>query len=161
MAFLDNLVNRTKSMGNQLSDKARDTGEQYRLESEIRKLNGEIESAFTTLGKALFASRVDGLETDFDAPIREIIAMKEKIEEKRRRIEAIKSQIVCPNCGKLMPEGTLICTACGRSMKKRETPDDGKLRCPQCGKVIESGDAFCMKCGAPLQKPETEETETL
>ena len=157
MAFLDTLKNktedlksRTKSMGNQLSDMARDSSEQRRLESEIKKLDADIENAYKAIGRNVFESRQAGTEPEVDARIRAVSDMLAQIAEKRKRIEAIKSQIVCPNCGKLMPAGTLFCTACGRSMEKREAPADNRPRCPRCGDIVDPGDVFCMTCGTKL-----------
>ena len=53
--------------------------------------------------------------------------------------EVLKKEIVCANCGNLMPEGTKICSACHSE----------KIMCPICLKPIIFGETIikCSNCG--------------
>ena len=159
MAFYDRFFNRTRNLGNNLSNKARDSSEQRRLESEIRQLNKEIESIYTELGRKLFDSKVNGTENEYDTEVQRALDLQGMISAKNQRIEEIRSQIVCPNCGRMMPAGTTICTACGKFMIKdtaEEVPaiemHDPEIKyCPICGAANEPDAVFCNDCGTPLR----------
>ena len=161
MAFFDNLKNKTISMGNQVSDMARNSSEQWKLEGEIRKLNADIDAVYMAIGKAVFDERMTGEKADPEEQIRAILDLKKQIEEKEQKIDEIKSRIPCPNCGKIMPAGTNFCTYCGSPMEKQEQePVRGEeLRCPNCGRPVQPSHAFCMNCGAKLKAPEPEPEE--
>ena len=65
----------------------------------IRQLNKEIDSIYTELGRKLFDSKVSGTENEYDEDVQRVIDLKSLIDSKKQRIEEIRSQIVCPNCG--------------------------------------------------------------
>lgn len=48
--------------------------------------------------------------------------------------------IVCPNCGKTVPEGK-FCSECGTPFARK---------CPNCGAEAPAGSKFCLECGTKL-----------
>lgn len=53
----------------------------------------------------------------------------------------------CPNCKKVIPDGSKFCNHCGQRIEE----SNGVIRCsnPQCGKEIPSDSQFCPFCGKP------------
>lgn len=67
----------------------------------------------------------------------------------------------CYNCGREVPEGTLICPDCGALVRRYNTPPQPETvppvqqeLCPVCGTPYTENGIFCTKCGAQRgQKP--------
>ena len=51
--------------------------------------------------------------------------------------------MICPNCGKELPEVAKFCSSCGSPAEKR-------AHCAKCGKAIAPGQNFCSVCGTPV-----------
>ena len=49
--------------------------------------------------------------------------------------------IVCPECGKEVPQGK-FCSECGCKLAKNV--------CPKCGNEIEANTKFCPECGEKI-----------
>ena len=49
----------------------------------------------------------------------------------------------CPNCGKLIPKGIMICDLCQTQIARS---------CPSCGNVISLDARTCERCGTPIQE---------
>ena len=54
------------------------------------------------------------------------------------------SEVACPSCGTLNPEGFRFCGSCGSAMERT---------CPSCGSANPATNAFCGSCGTGLDAP--------
>ena len=51
--------------------------------------------------------------------------------------------VTCPNCGKVLEDGTRFCETCGAQIP-------ANAFCPSCGAENSAGSAFCETCGASM-----------
>ena len=64
-------------------------------------------------------------------------------------IERRKDPVKCPNCGKVLEEGTKFCPECGTKIEVKQ-----KLtKCPNasCSKPLSGEEKFCINCGAKIE----------
>lgn len=68
---------------------------------------------------------------------------------------------VCGSCGRVNPEGSLFCAACGTGLEPSESsegvlagdpeiPGDSELVCDDCGASVAPENRFCASCGAEV-----------
>ena len=74
--------------------------------------------------------------------------------------QQLQSSRHCPNCGRSIPNDSIICPFCGKDFiskdKKPETEkmknDSGKKKltefCTECGNKFDGKEKYCSKCGA-------------
>lgn len=182
MPFFSQLTSKVTNVSNQLAGKAKNMSDTSRLEQDIKSLNLARQNQFTAIGKAMYdyvSGGREGDEPDYSGFIASIDDINRKIDENTRRIEEIRSQIVCPDCGKSIPAGSETCPFCGAYTVKPavqpaeaaagtvpyyEQPpvtaaDVQEVLCPHCGARVRPGDLFCMSCGSRLdgEGPQTGE----
>lgn len=68
----------------------------------------------------------------------------------------LEGQMMCENCGAIIPYGSVFCGHCGKRADEKEEgaavsflPNTN--RCAKCGAELESGSLFCTVCGAKVQ----------
>ena len=57
--------------------------------------------------------------------------------------EPVSASHTCPNCHAEVPQGMIICPACGHSQSTE--------RCTFCGAAMDPDDRFCAECGNPRE----------
>lgn len=57
----------------------------------------------------------------------------------------------CPNCKKVIPDGSNFCNHCGQHLGG----SNGVIHCPNCDNEIPSDSKFCPFCGKPLENSST------
>ncbi len=101
---------------------ATDLMNQAKLNLRIVELNSEIEGAYKSLGKMLYAVH-NGVEIPADAideTLTSIDAKKAEIDDIRDALQKAKAGTVCPACGKYVGKKAAYCSACGTKIE-RET----------------------------------------
>ena len=122
MGFFNTIGDKVRTTGNQLTSKAKDTGEQFRLNSEIQNINKQIEQQYQRIGEMYYNWKRDEnlSEPDFETACGAIDVLKNQIEEREKKINDIKVQISCPGCGKMVPPDTKFCPYCGKPVDPAE-----------------------------------------
>lgn len=131
------------------------------LQGQIRKLQGEIEQSFATLGATTFRLYREGQiqHPELQQACRAIRALQSQIEEHEQEIETLQRQefqgaavsgYICPNGHGELPPQNRFCHLCGAEAVRAPAAQQQGDRCGSCGHLIPSGSRFCTECGAPV-----------
>lgn len=155
MGLFDNFTEKMSSVGNQISSKAKDTGEQFRLENEIRNLQKDEQAKYCELGKLLYGNKRMGAhnsEESFDRICSVIDLIRQQEGERQQKIVALKSQITCPACGKSVPKEAAYCPYCSVSLHVKPE-NEWSFDSDKANKTQPAS-----KTGEESKKPDTKET---
>ena len=155
MGFLDNVKNSLTETSQDLTKKAKDTTEIFRLNNLNKSKEKEIEKIIYQIGLAFYSNKKDECTAMFPEFVAQVETLQKKIAENKETIERLSTEEVCPNCGKKLSPGAKFCIYCGASTEAENIParTSGK-RCPNCGSLVEEDAAFCTSCGTPISKEE-------
>jgi len=97
---------------------AGDTMEIQKLKNQIRNLEKGNDDDTESLGRAVYQDFLDGKEVDEKAAelCAAIKSREEGIEEALQKINQIKGDLVCPNCGKPVTKDMSFCPYCGTKL---------------------------------------------
>lgn len=176
MGFFDTFGNKVISAGNQLSSRAKDTGEQLRLANENQNLNRQLAMFYQQAGEMYYNQQrgtAQVSDADFETIFSSIDRIKAHIQNNEKAIAQLKSQIACPCCGKMIPYDTKFCPYCGVPVTSdgRYTARDREPKVisdtpvsiekeqlvngpmgQQSGNTVSSKTGgFCPYCGAPME----------
>lgn len=175
MGFFDTIGNKVMSAGNQLSSRAKDTGEQMRLTNENQNLSRQLALFYQQAGEMYYNQQrgnVQVSDVDFESVFNGIDRIKEHIRDNEKRIEQLKSQISCPSCGRMIPFDTKFCPYCGVPVNSEENRSVQSIRAEEVhdtraievnGEIYEqeklqpqTADSdqpvrFCPHCGATVE----------
>lgn len=101
--------------------------------------NSEVATPQTPL-----VSRENEIENkkDYDAP-----SHKDVFREENNIVVQKTETITCPNCKRVIPEGSQFCPFCGEEIHINKPV---VIYCRQCGNKLVEGSAFCNKCGTRI-----------
>ena len=65
----------------------------------------------------------------------------------------LQGQMMCENCGTVIPYGSIFCNSCGKRADEREAGNSSAAvgsgrKCAKCGAPMEEDSLFCVSCGA-------------
>ena len=155
MGFFDNVKNSLTETSQDLTKKAKDTTEIFRLTNLNKTKEKEIEKVVYQVGMAYYSNCKDECEMKFPEFVSQIQKLQEEIAANKEMIEKLSVEEVCPNCGKKLSPGAKFCIYCGSSIDEaKATVKLSGQMCSACGNPIEEGAAFCPHCGTPVQQKE-------
>lgn len=158
MGFFDNVKNSLTETSQELTQKAKDTTEIYRLNNLNKTKEKEIEKLVYQIGLTYYSNFREECEEKFSDLTTQIAQIQKEIAENKQMIEKLSTEEVCPSCGKKLTGGSKFCIYCGTSLDavKNEAKVSGKT-CSSCGKPLDEGAAFCTYCGTPVPEEKAEE----
>lgn len=155
MGFFDNVRSSLTETSQDLTKKAKDTTEIFRLTNLNKTKEKEIEKVIYQVGTAYYSNCKDECEMKFPELVSQIQKLQEEIAANKEMIEKLSIEEVCPKCGKKLSPGAKFCIYCGSSMDEvKSTVKLSGQMCSACGNPIEEGAAFCTHCGTPIQQKE-------
>jgi len=126
--------------------KTGDTIAVYKLQSQIKNIDEDIQRLYTSIGEICYMAHKTGKEPEGIAAIYENIdRMNEEKAELNANIDTLNGIVRCPGCGGAVNFGVKFCPNCGFKIPEELLPQFET--CPNCGNVRGEGDRFCEKCG--------------
>lgn len=172
MGFLEDFGKKVSVTANTATSKTKDFAAQKKLESDIRGFENNKRAYFARIGEMVYQAETGGqAPAQYDEIITALRSLDEQILDKKEQIRALKEQIACPQCGKMIPLQSQFCPYCGESLTpaaaeeasaaergaeaypaaKAETETEAAQKvCPACGEETNAGNHFCPVCGAKL-----------
>ena len=167
MAFFEQFGNKINQGINQVTSKTRDYTDQMKLDSEIKNMEKTLNGCYTELGRIYYERKREIYAGDLNTEeeiIIQIDAIRQMIQTKRKDKVELKNKILCPECGKTVPEDTKFCPYCGTAMVKPISEafsvSDTHSVCPKCGEQLEEEALFCTACGTRIVHTEPEDKQT-
>lgn len=157
MGFFDNVKNSLTETSQDLTQKAKDTTEIFRLNNVNKSKEKEIEKVMYQIGSMYYANYMEECVTKFPELAKQVQDLQAEIAANKEMIEKLSLEKVCPNCGKKVNTGSKFCIYCGSpiTVPVQTTEEVSGEVCKACGKPLEEGAAFCTYCGTAVEK-ETE-----
>lgn len=120
MDFFERISDTAFAIGKEVSDKARDFGEQAKLQYEIRTREGYLDELYQELGKKYYAEHKDDEGADFS----EIDGLLKELDEMREELMQRKGAEKCPKCGSFIEADADYCSKCGTQLKGVDVEED-------------------------------------
>lgn len=149
MSFFDDLSKKIVETTQSATQKAKDTADVVKLNSQINELTKSINAGYAELGKQYFEANKDNVPEEFAGVFNQINESSAKIVELKEQIRVLKGISICPSCGNEVAIGQKFCSNCGSQMPVVEDAAAGKV-CPTCGESVAAGQKFCAKCGSEI-----------
>lgn len=134
------------------------------MERAIESLNAaekNLQDKIYQLGQMYYMDNKDN--KDIDPKYLAMVDLITKFDENRKGFYQnklrLEGQMMCANCGAIIPYGSVYCSSCGKNATVKEegsvpispmsAPVEGKV-CPKCGAAVEEGSLFCTTCGTKI-----------
>ena len=135
--------------------KANEPTEWARTEQNIAQVEGEIQQRVYQLGQLFYEE--NKANENVDSKYYSLVDTIAKLELNRmgfyKNKLRLQGQMMCENCGTVIPYGSIFCSSCGKRADEREagnspvTVGNGR-KCAKCGAPMEEDSLFCVSCGA-------------
>jgi len=173
MGFFDKL----KESASKAADKAKDSVEVVRLNSQVAAKRKDIEKLYLQIGEAVFEAYTTNKESAAEELIKAnsdtIIALKQDIEQLEVKIRILKDEKDCV-CGQVLPLDAKFCSTCGHKFEESneveaevavttEEPVATTVAiesvveapsvqcCSNCQATLQTEDRFCENCGTAVE----------
>lgn len=169
MSFFDKLKQGVSQAGNT----AKNTMEETRLKSQIKKINDDINAYYLSIGKEIYLQSQNNEKLDFNAisnSLEQINNLNLRKDEITLEIEKIWDRKIC-SCGASVPLASKFCPTCGSKFeepviiesevvtqeklvsdvsieKTSSTVDTSAYICKVCDAELEENSKFCGACGS-------------
>ena len=160
MGFFDNLKSSLAETGQDLSQKAKDTTEIFRLTNLNKTKEKEIEKVIYQIGSTYYANYRDECMEKMPELAAQIKSLQDEIAVNKEMIEKLSTEESCPQCGKKVNPGSKFCIYCGAALEAPAEQPEEKAEvkvCKACGKPLEEGAVFCTNCGTKIEDDKTTE----
>ena len=160
MGFFDNLKSSLTETGQDLSQKAKDTTEIFRLTNLNKTKEKEIEKVIYQIGSTYYANYRDECMEKMPELAAQIKSLQDEIAANKEMIEKLSTEEICPQCGKKVNPGSKFCIYCGTALEAPAEQPEEKVEvkvCKTCGKPLEEGAVFCTNCGTKIEDDKANE----
>lgn len=114
MSFLDSMKSELLSAGRDVSQKAKEVSEIAKLKMDIKSKEDSLNKQYIELGKRYYNMHKEGEMPE--AEIANISTLINEIADLKDEILKIQGACFCPQCGVILPEGTVFCSKCGAKL---------------------------------------------
>ncbi len=140
MSMLENIGKGITKAGSHLSQKAHDLGELSRLNGEVAIRENHRRECIRILGERYYDALRQGDVPEQSVLYEEIRSLDQELEMLKKKIQRLRKNFICQNCGACIPSHGSFCPACGIRIIKENT-------CPVCGTAMDEDARFCVNCG--------------
>ena len=123
----------------------------------IARTEGEIQQNLFQLGKMYYEEHLsdETIGSKYKNMIEQIMKLDQNRQGFYKHKLRLQGQMVCVNCGTVIPYGSVFCRACGKKADEKQEGDNeadhAVLKCKNCGMTLESGATFCTGCGTRVE----------
>lgn len=118
MEFFGNLGGILSGKGKEAADAAKKVAEVANLKGKISGLETEIRKNYAKIGEAYYEAYKDAEVTcEFEDYVQAIRDAKKAAEELKYKVNEIKGEVQCRNCGNQIKAGTAFCPNCGTKVE--------------------------------------------
>ena len=153
MGFFDNVRSSLTETSQDLTQKAKDTTEIFRLGNLNKTKEKEIEKVIYQIGLKFYSEQQEECMKKFPELTMQLKTLQEEIAANKEMIEKLSVEEVCTNCGKKLNPGSKFCIYCGTPVEKekKDVSCSGKA-CSACGAPLEEDAMFCTNCGTKVSE---------
>ena len=137
----------------------KEVSEMDRVMESISQTESELRQKLFQLGQMYYENNKD--KTEVEAPYSQMVDQITKLDQNRKAFYKNKLRLeglmICENCGKTIPYGSVYCSACGQKAdEKQESSEtaekaDVGSKCKKCGHPMKPDSQFCASCGSPVE----------
>lgn len=118
MAFFDNLSEMISGKGKEAADAAKKMAEIANLKGKISGIETEIKKNYVKIGQAYYeAYKSAEVTCEFEEYVQAIRDAKKSVEELKYKINELKGEIECKNCGSQIKVSSSFCPNCGTKVE--------------------------------------------
>lgn len=153
MGFFENVKNTLTETSQELTQKAKDTTEVYRLSNANKTKEKEIEKLMYQIGVSYYSNYKEECTSKFSEFVQQVENLQMEIATNKEAIEKLSVEEVCASCGKKINPGSKFCIYCGATIVQDKTESvelSGEV-CSNCGCSLEAGAVFCTNCGTKVE----------
>lgn len=124
MGFLDDVISTTKNVAATAGKKTDEAVQLSKLKIKESQLNGDIKNKYEKLGEMIYQMAKSETKDDnaFALMVSEIDDCFARLSEISEKIDVLRGEIACPNCGKKTKDENAYCPSCGTKLPVREEP---------------------------------------
>lgn len=118
MAFFDNLSEIISEKGKEAATAAKKVAEIANLKGRIAGVETEIKKNYRKIGEAYFEAYKDAeVSCEFEEFVQAIREAKASVAEMTAKLNALKGDNECKNCGSAVKSGSAFCSNCGTKVE--------------------------------------------
>lgn len=132
--------------------------EMDRVMENIAKIEGELQQKIFQLGQMYYEDNINNKDieekyfTQIDL-INKLTMNRKSFYQNKLRLEG---QMMCENCGSVIPYGSVFCSVCGRKVDEKQenaapVANFNEPKCKKCGAVLDADSVFCASCGTKVE----------
>ena len=134
------------------SKKSSDLVETARLNSEISRMEADIEDIQFELGKLYYEDHKDEENVPYADLIEQIKTYEADIHARNEKLLAQKGLQYCEKCDAIVDQSDEFCSKCGTRVQVVHPQTEEDTRCKNCGRETEENQPFCPACGYTLKR---------
>ncbi|MBQ0028290.1 MAG: zinc ribbon domain-containing protein [Lachnospiraceae bacterium] len=163
MGFLDDISRTITDASQGALQKGKDFADTAKYNSLIADEERQLANLYQQIGRMYFEENMDSATGNYVNLVEGVKAANGRIADYRQRIQVLKGNPRCTNCGSELPSGSAFCAVCGNRVMPMPMPMPMHMQpepmapmpisCPECGAMIPPGNRFCTSCGQSIDQP--------
>lgn len=155
MAFLDKMKDTLTTAGQEVSQKAKNTAENIRINNLIKSNDKMIEKLTYQVGNKCVEQHVNEIGTEYDEFFQEILRLRKENEAYQEELKKLEEINACGQCGFHNNASAKFCINCGAKLADQlQQEEEPEKVCGKCGFVNDTDAFFCTECGNDLRAPQ-------
>ena len=146
MAFLNDISRKATEVAAKTVLKTQEAAETVRLNNQVYELEKILEESYKNLGKRYVEIHMYECEDELSELVNRIIIVNNQLINLQKKLQEIRSSLLCPNCGAQITPGISFCSSCGFRIPSNADLTE-YIFCEKCGAKNKKGTKFCTSCG--------------